>query len=50
MLDWWLATISLVGLLIISIGLFLHTLKTAVNAEDAYRIDPLPDENRENKD
>ncbi|WP_156178210.1 hypothetical protein [Bacillus sp. SA1-12] len=49
MLDWWLATISLVGLLLISIGLFLYTLKNAVNADDAYRIDPSPNENRDDK-
>jgi hypothetical protein len=46
MINWWLTTISLGGFLIISIGLFLYALKSSVNTEDSYRIDPIPkDEN-----
>jgi hypothetical protein len=49
MLNWWLATISLGGFLVISIGLVLYTLKSSVNSDDAYRVDPLPNEDSENK-
>ncbi|MFD2216631.1 hypothetical protein [Metabacillus endolithicus] len=44
MLNWWLATISLCGFLVISIILVLYGLKAAINAEDSYRVDPLPTE------
>lgn len=42
MLTWWLATLSLVGFLVVSILLVLYALKGAVNTEDSYRVDPLP--------
>jgi len=44
MLTWWLATLSLVGFLVVSILLVLYALKVAVNTEDSYRVDPLPSE------
>jgi hypothetical protein len=50
MLNWWLATISLGGFLVISIGLVLYTLKSSVNSDDAYRVDPLPNEDTESKE
>jgi uncharacterized membrane protein len=51
LVNWWLTTISLVGFLMILIGLVLFALKNAVNTEDAYRIDNVPnDEKSENKD
>jgi hypothetical protein len=45
MLNWWLTTLSLVGFLVILIGLVLFALKRAVNTEDPHRIDPIPIEN-----
>lgn len=42
MLTWWLATLSLVGFLVVSILLVLYALKGAVNTEDSYRVDPFP--------
>jgi uncharacterized membrane protein len=49
MLNWWLATISLVGFLVILIGLVLYTLKSSVNIGDSYRIDPVPNDNDSEK-
>lgn len=51
MLNLWLTTISLFGLLVISILLFLYAMKISVNTEDAYRVDPLPtpDDSEEKK-
>ncbi len=42
MLTWWLGTLSICGLLIVSIVLVLFALTNAVNTEDSYRVDPLP--------
>lgn len=42
MVNWWLTTISLVGFLVIAIGLVLYTLKSSVKSDDAYRVDPIP--------
>ncbi|MBO1512956.1 hypothetical protein [Metabacillus bambusae] len=50
MLNWWLATISLGGFLVISIGLVLYTLKSSVCSDDAYRVDPLPNDDTESKE
>lgn len=44
MLNWWLTTFSLVGFLVIAIGLVLYTLKSSVNTDDSYRVDPVPNE------
>lgn len=43
MVNWWLATISLVGFLGISIGLVLYTMKISIQSDDSLRIDPLPE-------
>ncbi|QGQ44236.1 hypothetical protein [Metabacillus sediminilitoris] len=50
MINWWLTTISLGGFLIISISLFLYALKSSVNTEESYRIDPLPNDENESKE
>ncbi|WP_175638100.1 hypothetical protein [Metabacillus schmidteae] len=42
MLTWWLGTLSICGFLVVSIALVLFALKSAVNTEDSYRVDPLP--------
>jgi hypothetical protein len=44
MINWWLTTLSLVGFLVIAIILFLYALKSSVNMEDSYRVDPLPND------
>lgn len=49
MINLWLATISLGSLLMVGMALFLYAIRSSVNADDAYRIDPIPDDNNSKK-
>lgn len=49
MLTWWLTTFVLFSFLLAMIVFVYFTIKGAVNTEDAYRIDPLPDDEQEKK-
>ncbi|WP_204166796.1 hypothetical protein [Bacillus sp. CGMCC 1.16541] len=46
MLTLWLATLSLVLLLLLLGGVFLHFVRNALHSEDSTRIDPLPEKNQ----
>lgn len=49
MLNWWLATMSIVGFLFISIGLVIYTMKISIKTEDSIRIDPVPEDTVDKK-
>ncbi|WP_243387993.1 hypothetical protein [Bacillus kexueae] len=42
MIGYWLTTIFFVIMLLFVIFIFIYAVKTAVNPEDAHKIDPLP--------
>ncbi|MBM7704297.1 hypothetical protein [Metabacillus iocasae] len=44
MLTLWLATLSLVLLLLLFGGVFIYFVRNGLHSEDSTRIDPLPDE------
>lgn len=49
MVGYWLTTIFFVIMLILTIIVYLHAIKTSVNSEDAYKIDPLPNARDDDK-
>ncbi|WP_243291632.1 hypothetical protein [Bacillus sp. FJAT-47783] len=49
MVGYWLTTIFFTFMFILMIISYLYTIKTSVNSEDAYKIDPLPNARDDDK-